>query len=242
MNGTRALIFSRSRHAAGIEGSDFSRSQRQQKIITAMKAKVTQINFISDISTINNLASVVGDHFHTNISPGEIFRLYSLVKDFTSENVISLSLDPATKLICPEILPENGAYVLVPCQGHTTADVQDFFKNSFLASSPPENTVIWLSDSTTGKTHYKGVEKILTDSGYTVYGFDFTGKVLLQTVAYQVNERPQTIDFLKAKLGATEVSLPPPGMRFDKTRVDVIVVLGDDGQTGAATTEQKSTK
>jgi anionic cell wall polymer biosynthesis LytR-Cps2A-Psr (LCP) family protein len=35
MDGKRALIFARSRHAAGEEGTDFARSARQQKIIQA---------------------------------------------------------------------------------------------------------------------------------------------------------------------------------------------------------------
>ena len=39
MDGTLALKFSRSRHADGEEGSDFARSQRQQKVIQAIKDK-----------------------------------------------------------------------------------------------------------------------------------------------------------------------------------------------------------
>ena len=47
MDGARALIFARSRHAAGVEGSDFARSQRQQKIIDAFKQKVLSMNLVS---------------------------------------------------------------------------------------------------------------------------------------------------------------------------------------------------
>ncbi len=40
MNGTVALQYARSRHAAGIEGSDFARGRRQQRVLIAIKDKV----------------------------------------------------------------------------------------------------------------------------------------------------------------------------------------------------------
>src|SRR5581483_6729335 len=40
LTGDQALIFVRSRHAEGIEGSDFARSKRQQKVIEAFKDKL----------------------------------------------------------------------------------------------------------------------------------------------------------------------------------------------------------
>ncbi|HRI06123.1 MAG TPA: LCP family protein [Candidatus Dojkabacteria bacterium] len=40
MNGTVALQYARSRHAAGTEGSDFARGRRQQRVLIAVKDKV----------------------------------------------------------------------------------------------------------------------------------------------------------------------------------------------------------
>ena len=40
MDGNTALIFVRSRHAEGIEGSDLAREARQQKVIDAIKNKL----------------------------------------------------------------------------------------------------------------------------------------------------------------------------------------------------------
>ncbi|HEX3099995.1 MAG TPA: LCP family protein, partial [Patescibacteria group bacterium] len=131
MNGERALIYARSRHAAGEEGTDYARGVRQQKIINAAKKKVIALNLVADAGKINQLFTVIGDSFHTNMSPGQMIRAYNLTKDFGDDQTVSLSLDPSGGLICPQTLEESGAFVLTVCPGKTSSDIQDFFKNSF---------------------------------------------------------------------------------------------------------------
>ncbi len=226
MSGRRALEFSRSRHAAGPEGSDFARSQRQQKIIQAFKAKVSQINLITDANKINQLLDLIGDHFHTNLSLGEIYHLYTLEKTFSSSNVTSLSLDPSTNLICPQILESNGAYVLTPCPGKSLTDIQNFFKNSFsIGPLAQEKSIVWLADTTLGQNLYKKAEQRLQNAGLTVYKITYKGQ-LSQNVVYQVNRKPGTMEFIKNNLNAAEVTLPPPGVKINKDKVDVILILG----------------
>src|SRR6185503_3033648 len=89
MSGERALIYARSRHAGGGEGSDFARSQRQQLILQAVKQKAIDLNIVTNAGTINSLVSILGDHFHTNISPSELYRLYNLTKAYPRENILS---------------------------------------------------------------------------------------------------------------------------------------------------------
>lgn len=229
MNGERALIFARSRHAAGSEGTDFARSNRQQKIIAAAKAKLISLNLVSDARKINELFTIVGDHFHTNLSAGEMIRLYNIGKDFGSDQIISLSLDPTSNLICPEVLEGNGAYVLTVCPGKTSQDIADYFKNSFSTGQVnSEKATVWLADSTTAGKLYKKAEAELTSSGLTVYKVIYTGKTLSQTVVYPVNHKEATLKLIKDKLNASEVSLAPPGIKIDPAKVDVIVILGED--------------
>jgi polyisoprenyl-teichoic acid--peptidoglycan teichoic acid transferase len=229
MNGQRALIFARSRHAAGPEGSDFARSLRQQKIISAFKTKVVDLNLVTDIGKINNLLSVVGDHVHTNLSPGEMIHLYNLAKDYTSENISSLSLDPSSGIICPEILESNGAYVLTLCPGKTKTDLNDFFKQSFTTGKmAEEKSIVWLADSTASQLLYKKAQKQLEAGGLTVYQVSYGGKPISQNVVYQVNPKPATLEFIKNNLNASEVTLPPPGIKVNKDKVDIIIILGSD--------------
>lgn len=227
MNGERALIFARSRHAAGPEGSDFARSARQQKIIHAAKDKLVLLNLIGDAGKINELFTIIGDHFHTNLTLGEMIRLYGLGKDLNPDQVVSLSLDPSSGLICPKILEESGAFVLTLCEGKSSEDITSYFKDSFSSGAVlSEKAVVWLADSTISQKLYKQAEKELTANGLTVYKVIYTGKALQQNVVYAVNQKQATLDLIKDRLKASEVSLAPPGIKIDPSKVDVIVILG----------------
>jgi len=226
LDGTRALEFARSRHAAGIEGSDFSRSQRQQKIIQAFESKIFTNNLVKDAGTINSLMSIFADHFHTNLNPGQLFQLYNLEKG-KSTTILSSSLDPVTGLICPEILASNNAYVLTPCADKSEEDVKNFFKNSFdIGKLDAEKSTVWLATSTGDKQAYDTALRTLTDAGIMVYQLSYSKDNLPNTIVYQANPKPATVDFIKNELQATENPLPPPGVTVNKNKVDVIVVLG----------------
>jgi anionic cell wall polymer biosynthesis LytR-Cps2A-Psr (LCP) family protein len=229
MNSVRALQFSRSRHAAGPEGSDFSRSTRQQKIISAFKAKVLSLNLISNATTINSLLDTFANHFHTNITPGGMFHLFNLIKENNVNSFISLSLDPSTSLVCPKIMEDTGAYVLIPCEGKSEIDIKNFFKNVFsLGKMVEEKSVIWLSSSSGNRTAYQKADQKLKEAGLTVWELTYKGEPLAKNIFYQVNPKNATAEFIKSNLSATEVTLPPPGVNINKDKVDVIVILGAD--------------
>jgi hypothetical protein len=192
-----------------------------------VKEKILKLNLITDAGKINTLAGTFADHFHTNVSPGELFRIYTLVGKNSVRNFVSTSLDPDTGLICPKILESTGAYVLMPCIGKTENDVQDFFKNAFrIGQLTGEQSVIWLASTTSGPTDYKTAEKKLQQLGLTVLELPYGGTALPYNVFYQVNPKPATAEFIKNTLNATEVTLPPPGVKIDNTKVDVVVILG----------------
>ncbi len=226
-SGKKALQFVRSRHASGIEGSDFARSQRQQKVIQAFKDKVNNLYNFSGAGKINNLLNIFADHFHTNISPGEILRMYNLVKTKNIQNFLSLSLDPSTGLICPKILEESGAYVLVPCEGKNKEDIKNFFKNVFaLGQMNKEKAVIWLASSSGSQSAQDQAQKLLKQVGLTVWQLPYDNLELPTNIYYEVNPRPATAEFIKNTLSAKQVTLPPPGIKIDKDKVDIIVILG----------------
>lgn len=227
MDGARALIFARSRHAAGVEGSDFSRSQRQQKIIEAFKAKVFTLNLASDAGKLNSLLNIFADHFHTNIGPGQMLRLNSIFRSGGIRNFLSLSLDPATGLICPEILASNGAYVLVPCK--SASDVENYFKDSFsIGKLAAEKSIVWLANSTSDKAVYNTAFRKLTNAGLTVYQLSYSPDNLGTSLVYEANPKPATVEFIENELHATAVNLPPPKVTIPKDKVDIIVVLGQN--------------
>ncbi len=243
MDGKRALIFTRSRHAAGPEGSDFARSARQQKVMQAVKDKATSLNLITDSGKLNELVSVLGNHFHTNIQLDEMLKLYSLSKEFNQDSILSLNLDPSTNLICPEILQSNGAYVLSPCPGKKASDIQNFFKNSFDAEQArAQQATIWLADSTTGEKNYAPAEKELKALGFTVYKVTYSSTPISKTVFYQANSKPGPAEIIKTKFGASEVTLPPSGIKIDKSKVDILIIVGTDYVAPQGTVQSATTK
>ena len=229
MNGERALIFARSRHAAGPEGSDFARSQRQQKVLQAFKAKVLSLNIVTDIGKLNNLLNIFADHFHTNISPAEIYHVYSLIKERNIQSLLATSLDPDTKLICPEILPDNGAYVLVPCPGETKKDIENFFKNAFaIGKLRAENASVWLATSTGNRAAFRTAYRKLSEAGFSVLELPYSSDDLPKSLLYQVNPKPASVEYVENTLPMTEVTVPPPDVRLPKDKVDLVIILGQD--------------
>lgn len=227
MDGKRALIFARSRHAAGPEGSDFSRSQRQHKILEALKDKLSSLNIVHDTATINKLLSVFAGHFHTNLSPGEILHAYTLINGYSKDNISTLNLDPSTNLICPQILESNGAYVLTPCPGKTDKDIEDFFKHSFIYGKlAGETSTVWIATNNAGGLAYKQTEKKLLGSGITAWPIEYSDVTPEDTVVYKINDKPATLEYLKNVLQAREVTLPPPNIKIDGSKTDFILILG----------------
>ncbi|MCX6797545.1 MAG: LCP family protein, partial [Candidatus Doudnabacteria bacterium] len=227
MDGTKALQFSRSRHGNNGEGSDFARSLRQQKVMSAFKTKVLNLNLISDAGTINRLLGTFADHFHTNIGPGEMFRLYKIITEKNIQKFLSISLDQESGLLCSKILEENSAWVLVPCEGKSKDDIKQFFQNSFaLGALREEKSVVWLGAGPNNKQAYGQADKILKQAGLTVWEIGYDKETPTENLVFQVNPKPATLDFIKKNLNATEVTLPPPGIKIDSSKVDIIIILG----------------
>ncbi|MBL8029864.1 MAG: LCP family protein [Candidatus Doudnabacteria bacterium] len=229
MDGKTALIFARSRHGNNDEGSDFARSKRQKKIIESFKEKTLSLNLISDSGTINKLIEVFANHFHTNLSPAEIFRLYKLSKEGKLNSILSSSLDPETKLVCDGKDPDTGAYIIFPCFGKNISDIQTFFKNSFSAGRvSAEGAKIWLGNSTTDTKKYDQAYKQLTEAGAIVYQVGYSKDFLPKTVVFQANKKPATVEFILNILNAKEATIPPKDMNIDPEKVDIVVILGEN--------------
>jgi LCP family protein required for cell wall assembly len=103
MDGERALIFARSRHGDNGESSDFARSERQKKIMVAMRDEIMKLN-ITDVSTLNSLLGDFTENFRTNFEPYELKRLAELGKDISGDSTYSVSLTPDNILICDGLI------------------------------------------------------------------------------------------------------------------------------------------
>jgi LCP family protein required for cell wall assembly len=97
MDGARALIFARSRHANDnpVEASNFARNQRQQLVLNALKQKVLSVG---GIGKLPDLLSALGDHVITDLGIADANALYNLVKDVDTKSIVRVSIDDSNFL------------------------------------------------------------------------------------------------------------------------------------------------
>jgi LCP family protein required for cell wall assembly len=81
MDGKRALIYARSRHAAGIEGGDFSRSKRQSIIVQSVLQKLKSQNFFDNVTKINTYLGIINKNLKTNMRLDEMTSFAQILKD-----------------------------------------------------------------------------------------------------------------------------------------------------------------
>jgi LCP family protein required for cell wall assembly len=113
MDGTTALKFVRSRHAEGIEGSDFARNHRQQLVMSAVKNKIIAEIKSLNINRISKLYTETNSLVERDISNQEVSILAKngvLNKKIEQQNV-PLALD---MFEVPNADGYYGKYVLIP--------------------------------------------------------------------------------------------------------------------------------
>ncbi|MEK7653274.1 MAG: LCP family protein [Patescibacteria group bacterium] len=114
LDGKTALKYARSRHALGVEGSDFARSKRQQKILAALKEKIFSASTLFSPKKINALLETYNQHISTNLEIWEMLKLYELGKQADGAKIINRSLTNGPGGLLHDQITEEGAYVLLP--------------------------------------------------------------------------------------------------------------------------------
>src|SRR3989344_850278 len=93
MDGETALKFVRSRHALGLEGSDFARSRRQQQIISAFKNKVFSAETLVNPVKLINLYNTIKSSIDTDIKYEELDDFVKLAQKMSKSKVESVVID-----------------------------------------------------------------------------------------------------------------------------------------------------
>lgn len=113
MDGNIALKFVRSRNAIGQEGSDFARSQRQQKVLFAVKDKVAKIIKSLNAARIDELYKYIDPIVSRDISNQQAVIIAKSIifgSDFKQENYAL----PRDFFTVPSFDSYGGSYVLIP--------------------------------------------------------------------------------------------------------------------------------
>jgi LCP family protein required for cell wall assembly len=94
MDGKRALMYVRSRHAEGEEGNDFARGRRQQDIIVAVKTKILSLEpwYHPDMSL--HLFQSFDKATKTNLTVGQLLALGKLGMGIQPDATQKISIEP----------------------------------------------------------------------------------------------------------------------------------------------------
>ncbi len=232
MDGQRALQYVRSRHGDNGQGSDFARSKRQQQVLAAIWDKSNDFRVVANPGLLNRVLSRLANNFRTNLEPHEIKRLYSMTKELKKENILSLSIDEASGLVCSQLVPETGAYVLLPCQGLENYDaIRELVRNLFLTGGMvAEQPLIEIQNATAIPALGKSVQDYLALSGVRFQIGNFRGAAVYnETVLYDNTKgaKPASLNYLKEKLGSRVAGGIFPFPTQNKNPDFVIVVAAD---------------
>ncbi|MCX6794082.1 MAG: LCP family protein [Candidatus Gottesmanbacteria bacterium] len=112
MDGARALIYARSRHAEGQEGSDFARSQRQQIIMVALKDRFTHPMQWTTLSRLNALPKLLDDATDMDMNIAQVLTVGKRFASVRQDEIKKIAFDQL--LNTPPAYLYNNLYVLVP--------------------------------------------------------------------------------------------------------------------------------
>lgn len=223
MNGTKALQYSRSRHAQGPEGSDFARSKRQQKLILAIKDKGLSLNTVFNPKKVLEIMGVLGDHMKTDLGVGELGRIYELSKEIDNSKILTKNFDnsPEGMLVSSS---SSAGYILQPQNGDFT-EISEYIKNIFAFSGiKNENAKIGLYNGT--YTAIKSLGDKMKADGYNVVTVEnATSRNLTKTeiIDNTNGAKPETIKALENKFGVKAVTGNSGG-----ATVEIKVIIGRD--------------
>jgi len=114
LNGNVALKFVRSRHAQGDEGTDFSRSKRQQMVLTALRVKIDRMIHNREFDTLAQVLVFIDQKILRDIPNTESLVLSRmLLFERNKLKVGANSLDEEIFEV-PPLEEYEGRYVLIP--------------------------------------------------------------------------------------------------------------------------------
>lgn len=247
MDGETALRFARSRHGANGEGSDFARSRRQQKIITALKDEVFSSSLFTNAGRIQGIVESLKQNLQTNAEMWEINKFYKLAKRLDYENLINRVLETGHNQPLVENM-YNGASVVEPRLGNFD-EVARIAANLFAEG---KLTIVSAPTPATPVEPVKPVgPKIELQNGTWVLGLAAKTKTELEnqgvkievignaktrnynkTIVYDFSQGKFTVDLnkLKTTLSAEIITHPQPQL-FTSSTPDILVIVGLDKKT-----------
>jgi len=248
MDGDTALKYARSRHGSGIEGSDFARARRQQKILLALKEKMLAFSTLSNPLKINNIITSLENHLTTNLEFSDIISFIKLARELNFNQIATLVFDDSETGYLKSTFGVDGAFLLVPKTGDFD-NINSAIENIF---SPEKTSIQTKTDDTpkqiiTNETKTSStlnieiqngtwnaglaarMKKRLEDKGFTI---EIIGNSEVRPQKYSgifnlSNQNTELEKSLSKELRLSIKQQPPIGAQAS-TGTDILILLGED--------------
>jgi LCP family protein required for cell wall assembly len=218
MDGERALIYARTRHA----DDDFGRAARQQQVIRAIADDIRGRSFFGKLALVSRLRDSLGGSVATTLPfsrPGILTSLAWMSAGIDPRNINQQRLNPES---APNVQEDGSDLIWSPDDVSAVVD-------SFLAqpSEAGEAAVVQVLNGTEASGLAGHVSAELEQAGFTVIPAGNTVANDAQaTIVYDLKGKPQTSRRLADLLGAEQRrGSAPEGAAAE---ADIVVVLGND--------------
>ncbi|MDD2807813.1 MAG: LCP family protein [Patescibacteria group bacterium] len=237
MDGTLALKYVRSRHGLGVEGSDFARSRRQQKVLTAVKEKALSFSTLANPYKISGILDTLSQHLATNLEPWQIIRLFNLGKDVKEDTIKRMVVDDSPGGYLYSTITEDGAFILLPRPGNYSEmrlGVKNIFDAEQAAKELPKKIEIQNGTKINGLAYT--ASQFLRKQGYEIVRTkNAPTQDYQKTVIYNLggSANVETIKKISNLLKAEIASTLPSWLQATSTSTvtaqsDILIILGQD--------------
>ncbi|MFC1613215.1 LCP family protein [Patescibacteria group bacterium] len=246
MDGSLSLKYARSRHSLGIEGSDFARAKRQQKILTAVKEKTLSLKTLLNPKKVIQLLNDLRKNISTDMKVSEITQFIKMSKEIDTSKITTKVLHNGYDGLLKDsyITLENGqtAYVLETTSGDFseiqmlaenvfTNAQKEIKKNEVLSSTLKEKAEIEIQNGTKINGLASQTSINLKNDGLNVIKI---GNALKQNrakttiYAFNPNDFKNTVSLLQKNLDADISYNFPVWINTASTTADILIVLGQE--------------
>ncbi|MCL5995258.1 MAG: LCP family protein [Chloroflexi bacterium] len=222
MDGATALKYARTRHAS----SDFTRMQRQQQIIMALRDRVLSSDAITTLlPNASQILSTLSSSIATDLSPSDIIQLILAARDVTSDNITRVTVDEHTAL---DWTLASGAQILIPVReriGQLGAALYHQ-PTSAAGTAASDANRIAIQNGTHTQTLTGDAQTLLQDRGFIVIPVNDAQTDYANSMIFDFHASDQV-----AQQVATTLGLPSSAITTTadaNSQVDVLVILGAD--------------
>ena len=231
-DGKRALFYSRSRYTSA--RGDFDRAERQRAVIIALKEKITSAGTYGNPIKVNQLVNEFGTHVRSNLTTGEVLRIYDIMKGIDSSKIGSVGLaDPPNVLVVGDMI--NGQSAQVPKAGlYNYSGIQSFIRNTLKDGYiKKENASIAVfNGSTLSGLAAKRADE-LKSFGYNITVVanaptkNYTKTTLIDMTG---GKKKYTLHYLEQRLKVTAVTSMPDSS-INPNGAEFVIILGQNEST-----------